>query len=615
MASNSMSRTGLFGRRGARHGMALLALMACVAFTGKGRGWKSWLLGKKAATRHTYQASLMYGAHLKTEAGLRFEQVSLQAAQNIPFTCVQVGPDHRLYAGADDGRLFRFQIAADGTLGPLQVLPALQEHAGRRLLTGFCFDPCADADHLVIWASHGYPSLTAAEDWSGTLSRLSGADLETVEDVVVHLPRSVRDHLNNQPIFGPDGALYFCQGSITARGAPDPDWGGRSEHLLSASILRLDPAKLTPGIPLDVRTADGAGCYDPSDRNAPLTLYATGVRNAFDLVWADNGCLYAPVNGSSAGGNSPAGPDVPALVDIPTEEHDWLIRILPGRYYGHPNPQQGHFVLNGANPAGTNTCATVAEYPIGTLPDPMWEAPIYDFGLHVSPNGIIQYHGTVFHGRLDRTLLVCRYNVGSDLICLRLDSDGNVCSTTQRIEGFCGLRNPLALAEDLENGSIYVAEYGARRITLLRPAAESSSNVSTAFSHARPLGGQASDRISMPAGDQRAARGKRLFETTCFVCHGATGDGVPGLGPSLRDSAFISTHGDDALVAFLKVGRQPSDPNSRLHMTMPARGGNPALDDACLHDLVVFLHNLAKPSTDGGAKGVNSHSASFDPKP
>ena len=42
--------------------------------------------------------------------------------------------------------------------------------------------------------------------------------------------------MNNQIAFGPDGCVYWSQGSHTAMGAPDQKWGGnRVERLLSAA--------------------------------------------------------------------------------------------------------------------------------------------------------------------------------------------------------------------------------------------------------------------------------------------------------------------------------------------------------------------------------------------
>ena len=96
-------------------------------------------------------------------------------------------------------------------------------------------------------------------------------------------------------------------------GAPDNAWGLRTEHLLSAAILRLDLPLMAQRFArgqgaLDAKTEEG-GTYDPYAANAPLTLYATGVRNAFDLLWASNGRLYAPTNGSAAGGSTPGYPN------------------------------------------------------------------------------------------------------------------------------------------------------------------------------------------------------------------------------------------------------------------------------------------------------------------
>ena len=93
-----------------------------------------------------------------------------------------------------------------------------------------------------------------------------------------------------------------------------------------------------------------------------------------------------------------------------------------------------------------------------------------------------------------------------------------------------------------------------------------------------------------PKGD--ANHGKQLFNMSCFVCHGPTGTGVPGLGANLKDSKFIAAKTDDALIAFIKTGRQPGDPNTVLNLTMPPKGGNPALDDNSLRDVVAFLRTL-----------------------
>jgi glucose/arabinose dehydrogenase len=332
-------------------------------------------------------------------------------------------------------------------------------------VTGFCFDAASTEEHPILWVAHGYFGFENAPDFSGKITRLSGPQLETVEHVVINLPRSVRDHLTNQPSFGPDGALYIPQGSNTAYGAPDPIWDNRPERLLGASILRLDVARVTPGEPLDARTPDGGGTYDPRRRGAPLTIYASGVRLAYDMVWTRDGELYVPTNGSAAGGNAPGGS---AMADIPVSEDDWLFRITPGKYYGHPNPQQGYYILNGGNPTAGYDFAEVAQYAVGVLPDRSWVPAAYSFGKHASANGIIQYRSVACGGRLRGKLLVCRYNVPGDIAVLQVEA-GRVVSVSTSVAGLTALVNPLDLTEDEQTGNLYVSEYGARRITLLRP--------------------------------------------------------------------------------------------------------------------------------------------------
>jgi glucose/arabinose dehydrogenase len=419
--------------------------------------------------RNVVPCAISFATAAPVDSHIRFEKVRLDATDGVGYTGLAAGPDRTLFASADDGRIFRFAIMPDGTLQKPAIFDSLQRvEGGPRLVTGFCFDPASTRKLPILWASHGHYGFENAPDWSGKITRLSGAKLETVEDVVINLPRSVRDHLTNQPSFGPDGALYFPQGSNTSFGAPDAIWGNRPERLLSASILRLDVTQVTPGVPLDARTPDGGGTYNPRLRTAPLTIYASGVRLAYDMVWTTDSELYVPVNGSSAGGNAPGGE---LLANIPISEDDWLFRIVPGKYFGHPNPQQGFYLLNGGNPTPAYDFAEILLYTVGTQPDPKWVPAAYSFGKHASANGIIQYKSATFGGRLRGKLLVCRYNVPGDIAVLQIEA-GKVSSTATSIDGFTALANPLDLIEDEQTGNIYLSEYGARRITLLRPIAK-----------------------------------------------------------------------------------------------------------------------------------------------
>ena len=177
-------------------------------------------------------------------------------------------------------------------------------------MTGIRFDPAA-TEVQPRAVGQPRPAVRAARPTTGP-ARSAGSAAPTwrhYQDYVVGLPRGSRDHLVQPDGLRPRRRLYFGQASNTAMGAPDSQWDFRPERLLTAAILRVD-LKAIAAPPLDVKTADGGGAYDPFAAGAPLTLYATGVRNAFDLLWHSNGQLYAPVNGSSAGGSTPGTPDL-----------------------------------------------------------------------------------------------------------------------------------------------------------------------------------------------------------------------------------------------------------------------------------------------------------------
>jgi len=560
-----------------------------LAWLAKGSGMKTWVvtnvLHRPGNSHVNAVVSLSDRVRLTSDPMVQFERVALPGTAGVTFTCVRVGPDAKLYAGSIDGRIFRYAIAADGTLSSPETFSSLVKfNQGPRLLTGFSFDPKSTPDNVILWVANGYFGFADVPDWTGKITRVSGPDLSVVEDAVVGLPRSIRDHLTNQPKFGPDGALYIPQGGNSAYGAPDPGWGDRPERQLSASVLRLDTTKLTPGEPIDVTTLDGGGCYNPFSADAPLTIYASGIRNAWSLVWTTDGRLYVPTNGSSAGGNAPAGGGAPALTNIGMEEDDWLFHVVPGRYYGHPNPQQGHFVLNGGNPGGARGVATVSQYPVGTRPDQEWVPAVYDFGPHVSANGVVEYLGNAFGGRLDHKLIVCRFNAGSDLVCVLPDSSGEF-TYARSIGGTEDLNQPLDVTEDVRNGNLYVSEYGAKRLVLLRPVPESV--IASAFG--RKSFGGASHPMNVESGRQ-------LFNASCIACHGVRGQGIPNLGANLQESKFIAQTPDAPLVSFLKTGRMPGDSRTVLNLTMPPKGGNPSLDDTALHDIVAYLRVLQTES-------------------
>ena len=92
------------------------------------------------------------------------------------------------------------------------------------------------------------------------------------------------------------------------------------------------------------------------------------------------------------------------------------------------------------------------------------------------------------------------------------------------------------------------------------------------------------------AGD--IANGQQKFGSTCASCHGTDAKGMPSLGKDLTVSEFVKDKSDAEMVAFLLVGRPASDPLNTVGVDMPPKGGNPALTEKDLLDIVGYVRSL-----------------------
>ncbi|MDQ4139642.1 MAG: Ig-like domain-containing protein, partial [Bacteroidota bacterium] len=456
---------------------------------------------------------------------VEFTKVPIPGTQNKKYSSLTIGPDGKFYALLLNGNIERYKINhLDGSLTYEVNINTLQGKYGDRSSIGLVFDPASTASNLIAYVSHCSSGLAAAPEFDGKISKLTGASLATEQLLVTNLPRSAKDHLVNSLVFGPDGALYISQGSNSSMGAYDGSWQ-RTESLLSGAVLRLDLTKLTT-LPLDAKTTSDQNLinnatasqarlsdntYNPYASNAPLTIYASGVRNAYDLVWHSNGQLYAPANGSAAGGNTPVsvagtrrpdgtfynGPAVAATSGVKVQ-NDWLFRINPLKpigYFGHPNPLRGEFVANRGytdNP----------KYPSSIVADPNYRGAAFDFELNRSPNGAIEYKSNAFNGALKGKILVCRFSGGGDIIVLqpgsvekgRPETEYDIRTSytgagTSGLVGMSGFINPLDIVEDVQTGNLYVIEFNwnnipdrTAQITLLRVSSISDDEgYATAF--------------------------------------------------------------------------------------------------------------------------------------
>lgn len=236
-----------------------------------------------------------------------------------------------------------------------------------------------------------------------TIVRVADADGvgDETDDIITGLPHG--RHQNNGLAFGTDGKLYVTNGSTCDECVETDE--------RSATILQANP--------------------DGSD----LRVYASGLRNPYDIVFDAQGRLWATDNGS----------------DEPCETIDELNLIEDGGDYGWPYGE------------------TCDPYRSGV-------APIASLGLHTASTGIDAYDGghfpAEFRGNLFVTLwgsLVFEPELPPQL--LRVVVDGADASVEPFASGF---QNPIDVVVD-DDGTLLVLDFGAGRLYRIIYTGDSSS--------------------------------------------------------------------------------------------------------------------------------------------
>jgi len=90
--------------------------------------------------------------------------------------------------------------------------------------------------------------------------------------------------------------------------------------------------------------------------------------------------------------------------------------------------------------------------------------------------------------------------------------------------------------------------------------------------------------------------GHDLFVSSCSACHGVNGEGMEGLGKPLNTSVFAASKSDKDLMTFIKTGRPMWDAANTTGVDMPPKGGNPAMSDDDLAQIIQFIRAIHKDS-------------------
>ncbi len=86
--------------------------------------------------------------------------------------------------------------------------------------------------------------------------------------------------------------------------------------------------------------------------------------------------------------------------------------------------------------------------------------------------------------------------------------------------------------------------------------------------------------------------GREAFLASCSACHGPNAEGIEGLGKSFITSEFIASSSDKEIMTMIKMGRPVWDPANSTGLDMPPKGGNPAISDDDLNNIISYIRSV-----------------------
>ena len=429
-------------------------------------------------------------------------------------TSLQFGPDGKLYVAEHYGLINVFAVTRNGknnytankleTINLIKNVPnhnddgALNPGQNTRQLTAIYV--AGSAVQPVIYAASSDPRMGGGpadgvtpndknlDTNSGILHKLTKTSGGWVkQDLVRGLPRSEENHAPNGLVLTGNKVMLLT-GGHTNQGAPSFNFVRLPEYALSGALLEIDLNAIGNGT-YDLPTLDDedrAGVADANDpfggnngknqaklvQNGPVKIYATGFRNAYDLVLTEAGKFYTFDNGSNSqwGGVPPANCSN-QIVDGGGTFPDGLHLLPQGYYAGHPNPTRGNKAntFNASNP----------QSPVEGPADPAqctFKKPGQGDGalttIAESTNGIDEYTASNFGGAMQGDLLTVSWL--QKLWRLQLNGSGNQVTSKSVLATTAAGGTPLDLTAqgdaDVFPGTIWVADISKSNITVYEPA-------------------------------------------------------------------------------------------------------------------------------------------------
>lgn len=468
------------------------------------------LFGRSDAT----EVSILDSLQLRANPSINFSKSIVDGIDNIRPTTLQFGPDGRLYVGDMFGDIHIYNVQRFGsgnyatiaseTINLVKNMPNHDDDGSynpkvkNRLLTGILVS--GNAKSPVIFVASSDPRIGGGNQHTDTnldtnstvISKLTFNGSWQKQDIVRGLPRSEENHHANGMILSEDGSkLLVAMGGNTNAGAISNNFALLPEFALSAAILEIDLNAIgntTYDLPtLDDEDRPGVNDYnDPFGGNqgknqaklvpnGPVQVYASGFRNAYDLVRTSKGQLYSIDNGPNAGwGDIPIGNNTNACTNgqnEPGATYPDSLHLIgsKGYYAGHPNPTRGNKnnTFNSSNPQSpvATSNPVECEYRIpGNQSGALVTFPM-------STNGLTEYTASNFSGQLTGDLLAAGWN--NKLYRMQMNHSGNAVDKLDSLFSNFGERPLDVIAQgdaDIYPGTIWVSDFAKQTIYVFEPA-------------------------------------------------------------------------------------------------------------------------------------------------
>ena len=415
-------------------------------------------------------------------------------------TSIQFGPDNRLYVAEMTGPIHVFDVVRNGPNNYSATLfetielikdvinhndDGTRDYSITRLLTGIHI--VGTAAQPIIYAASSDPRQAAGPSGndsgldtnSGILHRLTRTGgTWTKLDLVRGLPRSEENHVANGLVLV-GNKIYLSVGGNTNQGLPSNNFAELPEYALSSAILAIDLGAIGETT-YDLPTLNGpADEYDPFgghdglnqailEENGPVQIFASGMRNAFDIVYTESGQFYVWDNGPNTGwGGSPNNTCSNNIDDGGSKYQDGLHLISEGYYAGHPNPTRGNKgnTFGGQSPIEGDARPEECNYLIPGNGDGSLTTN------NASTNGLVEYTASNFVSSMKGNLIAAAF--GKTIYRVELTNNGTQVQSKSEFMTDVGTV-PLDVTaqgdDDIFPGTIWVVDNIAATITVLEPS-------------------------------------------------------------------------------------------------------------------------------------------------